>query len=216
MGESGQLKKIERLLEQILTQLEPEHIYRGTIFEFDTVGPVPKERLVKGMLVDRKEGIRRVYFEASGTSNPRLNSSVLDVGDSVIVVGKQNPLRETTTFPLLIILPERQTILISQQLDDPRKRNPGENALGVLYCILLVLGVPGYLLGPYFFPMYLNLWIEIILLYVALGVLFLGIVWYQKYIRRARTIHFDRESWTIILNFVKHRLPVETSHIFAQ
>jgi len=216
LGESNQLTKIKRLLEQILTQCDSEHIYSGTIFEFDTVGFVPKERLEKGMLVDRKEGIRRVYFEASGTSKSNIKTSLLNVGDPVIVVGRKNPLRETTTFPLLLILPERQTILISQQLNDPRRGDPGENALGVLYCILLVLGVPGYLLGPYFFPMYLNLWIEIILLYMALGILFFGIVWYQKYIRRARTIHFDSDSWTNIVPLLKNHLPVEASYIFDQ
>lgn len=213
MGESGQLKKIERLLEQILTQWEPEHIYRGTIFEFDTVGPVPKERLVKGMLVDRKEGIRRVYFEALGTSKPRLNSSVMDVGDSVIVVGKQNPLRETTTFPLLIILPEKQIILLSQQLGDPRMKDPGENALAVLYCILIVLGVPVYL-TPYLLPISWFLWGQMTLLCVVLTVLFFGIVRYQKYLRRARTIHFDRDSYSIIMDFIKHRLPDEHAQVF--
>lgn len=222
MGESRQFTKIERLLEQILALCEPEHVYQGTISEFDTVGSVPKERLVKGMFVDGKEGIRRVYFEVSGPGKSNIKTSLLNLGDSVIIVGKQNPLRETATFPLLVILPERQTILISQQLNDPRKGDPGDIALFVLFCITAVLCVPLVLTTPfpsisqYLIPISLTLWMQIALLCVVLEVPIFGIIWYQMYLRRARTIRFDRDSWTNVVDFIKHRLPEEFSQIFDQ
>ena len=217
MGESRQFTKIERLLKQTLALCEPEHIYRGTISEFDTVDSVPKERLVKGMLVDGTEGIRRVYFETLGQGKSSIDSSLLNVGDPVIVVGRQNPLRETATFPPLIILPEKQTILFSQQPDNPKKSGPGESVLFVLFCPIIALSVLVFTLYPYAFPIISwALYELLVLLDVALGALFIGIVWYQTFVRRARVITFDGASWTNVVDFIKHRLPEEFSQIFGQ
>ena len=152
MGDGRQFTRLQRSLEKILTQCDQDHIYRGTIFEFETVGTVPRERLVKGMLIDRKEGMRRVSFQEAFSNNPQIRTSILNVGNPVIIVGTQSSLRENTTFPHLIMLPEEQTLLISQRAYDPREHEPGESALAVLYCILAVLSVPLYFMSPFLFP----------------------------------------------------------------
>lgn len=160
--------------------------------------------------------MRRVLFQEDLSNNSQIPSSSLSIGDPVIVVGRQNSLRADTTLPLLILLPEKQTLLVSERPATTHESGPSESVLVILYCIIAVLSVPIYFWSFIFFPVLSQLREQVTIFYIAVFLLFFGILGYQLYTRRARTIHFDRESWTGIVSLIKNRLPVEVSNIFDQ
>lgn len=218
MGTATTIESIWKNIECLLDKSEIDHVFKGTIFKLDTLnsGSNPKERLVQGMLVDRKAGMRRVLFQEDLSNNSQIPSSSLSIGDPVIVVGRQNSLRADTTLPLLILLPEKQTLLVSERPATTHESGPSESVLVILYCIIAVLSVPIYFWSFIFFPVLSQLREQVTIFYIAVFLLFFGILGYQLYTRRARTIHFDRESWTGIVSLIKNRLPVEVSNIFDQ
>lgn len=205
---------IWKKIEYFLDKCEVNHVFKGTLYKFDTLGSGPKEHKVKGMLVEREEGMRRVFFQEDLSDESQINSSTLSIGDPVIVVGRQNSLEEDTTLPLFILLPEKQSLLVSEKPTTSRESNLGESILAVPFCIIVILSVPLYFWNFIFFPVLPQLLEQVTIFYIALSLLFFGILGYQIYTRRAQTIHFDRESWIAIVSLIKNHLPVEVSSIF--
>lgn len=208
MGEWGAFWKMQELLEQPLAQCEAEHIFQGAISEFETVGPVPKDRLTKGMLVDGDNRLHHVNFSLSLREGSGVNTSHLNVGESVIILGKQHSLRNTATFPILIMLPEKRKILLSRTPDDNRWGAPGDTIIAILYILGCAIGSIG-IFGPFFLPMDFAYWGAIGIIALVSLLLFFGIIRYQNYTRRDRVLSFNSDEWNNVMVFMRNRLPVE-------
>jgi hypothetical protein len=202
MGNSLPTTSIQKKLERMLDLCTADHVFKGTIFEFDTVGSVPKERLTKGMFVDRREGMRRVIFYDTVGGTCMVNTLLLNIGDSVIILGKQHRQRETATFPMLIMHSETQTLLFSRE-PETNQWSASDTALSIVYVIGLFIIAITYLIQ------FLSTnWFHWILLDVAAVVIFLVffvIVMYQRYLRRERVVHFDSQGWEHVVNIINNR-----------
>jgi len=207
LGESLTTVKIQKKLERTLDRCEVEHVFNGTIFEFDTVGSVPKERLAKGMLVYRREGIRRVIFSDTLGGNCMVNTSLLNIGDSVIILGKQHRQRETATFPMLIMHPETQTLLFSRE-PETNQWGASDTALSIVYVIGLIIIALTYVIQ--FLSTNWYYWILLDVAGVVMLSFFFAIVMYQRYLRRERVVHFDSQGWKYVVNVINERFNLET------
>jgi hypothetical protein len=140
MGNSFTSKRIKKKLQRMLFGCEERHIFKGLLIEFDTVGPVPKERLVKGMMVDTPDGERLVNFCPSVESTSVVPLLSLDVGDIVVVFGTKDEHKKNATFPHLIALPEEHTLLVPEApLQSPSYSS--DKTMALFYGIITVFCV---------------------------------------------------------------------------
>jgi Flp pilus assembly protein TadB len=131
-----------------------------------------------------------------------VNTLLLNIGDSVIILGKQHRQRETATFPMLIMHSETQTLLFSRE-PETNQWSASDTALSIVYVIGLFIIAITYLIQ------FLSTnWFHWILLDVAAVVIFLVffvIVMYQRYLRRERVVHFDSQGWEHVVNIINNR-----------
>jgi hypothetical protein len=212
MGNSFASKRIRKRLQRMLVGCEERHIFKGPIVEFEIVDQVPKDRPVKGMLVDTPGGKRYVNFCPSVESTSVVPVSSLDVGDIVVVLGEKHEHMENATFPRLIALPEEHTVLVSEE----PPRFPGdssERTTAVWDFIILSVLVFLCCMSFFLFPVLLPFFGLSVFLYVAIAAPFFGIAWYHKHTRRARVLRFDPERWADVVAFIKDRITVYKSNI---
>ncbi len=210
MGESSQIEKMLKKIERTLDKCETEHIFRGTIFEFDTVGSVPKERLIKGILVDGKEGMRRVDYSDSLGGQSIVNASSLNVGDPVVILGAQHPQRVTATLPLLIVHPREQTLLFAREPESHQWGGVGDTVQAALWVILGFISASIVLIS--LLPTFWNYWVLLFTLCIAaVAMLFLifGIEQYRHHTQRARAVCFDLQGWEHVVNIINSRFHLE-------
>lgn len=207
MGESSQSQKITRKLEQYLDQCDVEHVFKGHVFGFDVVGSDTEERIIKGMLIDRKEGIRRVNFSSSETSTASMVSSTLRVGDSVTIIGIQHPQSPTATLPLVITFPDEQTLLFAKEPESIWWSRQNSSVYAGLYFLFLILCALYWLVS--FSPDYSSYSGLVGMTVVAMFLLFIGIGMYRNRIGRVRVIRFDSEGWGHVINVVNNHYQLE-------
>jgi hypothetical protein len=104
MGDSKILKKFRRICDL----LKAEYVIDGVVEDFDTIYPVPPERLTRGMTINLGDEKRLVHFRF--TKKPPV-----DIGDKVFVVGKDYSIRERSVLPAVILSPEEKWVLFSRE-----------------------------------------------------------------------------------------------------
>jgi hypothetical protein len=104
MGDSKILKKFRRLCDDY----KVEFVIEGVVEDFDTVYPVPPERLTRGMAINIGEETRLVVFH--NTKRPPV-----EIGDRVIVVGKEYPTKKAGILPVTILNPTKKWVLFSRE-----------------------------------------------------------------------------------------------------
>lgn len=208
MGHSLTTTSIQKKLERMLDLCTADNVFKGTILEFDTISPVPKERLTKGMLVETKEGMRRVNFCASIEGSSGVQASSLNIGDSVIVLGTQHKQRENATLPYLIMLPERQTQLVSKEPPSLQWGGLGDTIQVIFYVFVSILSTIA-VLAPLTFPYNWPYWLPLYITLITFFLLFFVIEWHQRYIRRARVFRFDSGGWTQVTAMINSKFDLE-------
>jgi len=213
MGTSFASKRIKKKLQRMLVGCEERHIFKGPLIEFETVGPVPKDRLVKGMIVDTPGGKRYVNFCASVESTSVVPVSALNVGNLVVVLGEKHEQRENATFPHVIVLPEEHTVLVSEE--PPRfLGDSGDKTVAVVYSIITVFCVFLIFMGLFLDkPELLVLAVPLIIMSTSWAMVLWAEVWHQKNSRRARILRFSPEEWADVVTFIKDRITVYKSNI---
>jgi hypothetical protein len=215
MGTSFASKRIRKKLEKMLAGCTERHIFKGLLIEFETVGPVPMDRLVKVMLVDTPDGKRYVNFCASIESTSVVPVSSLNVGNLVVVLGEKHEHMENATFPHLIALPEEHTLLVPKE--PPRfLGDSSDKHLALVYSIITVFCVFLFFMGLFLYPILLVLAVPLITISASWAMVEWATVWYQKNSRRARVLRFDPERWTDVVAFIKDRITVYKSNILDQ
>jgi hypothetical protein len=215
MGNSFASKRIKKKIQRMLSGCEERHIFKGLLVEFDTVGPVPRERLVKGMLVDTPDGERLVNFCPSVESTSVVPLSSLDVGDIVVVLGTKHEHIENATSPHLIALPEEHTLLVPEEPprfpgDFSNKNTAAFDGTITIVCIFL------YCISLFTFPRLLPLIELFIVVFGSFAVPSIVAILYQKYSLRARVLQFAPESWIDVVAFIKDHITVYRANIFDQ
>ncbi|MFW9981742.1 MAG: hypothetical protein ACFFE3_07490 [Candidatus Thorarchaeota archaeon] len=206
MGDSKTLTKFRRLLEEC----EEGHFFKGTISEFDVVDYVPKERHTKGMFVDSGSETKLVEFY-SGSKKYIEDLSHLSIGEEVLILGKNNPLRPKNTLPNIIIVPRTNVVLLSREQE--RFRFEGRIDYATLTsCVFagffavisyLTADIPLLFLGVFYPYWELTLWSSIISIFFF--VLFLTLIVYKPYTRRGLVVKGNSETWKILIDEISGR-----------
>jgi hypothetical protein len=199
MGDSKVIKKFLRLLEEC----EDDHIYQGTILEIIKVDYVPKERYATGIIVTGKTGIHRVEF-ASGHKKYIEDIASFNIGDEVLILGKENHLRPNTTLPSIILIPEEEAVVLSKEHPEYRFHGWVDYAQVVFYIIGSIFGVLSLfgdlifsmLYGSFNFNRPLVYWFGFVAILSLLGIFLLDA--YSRHVYRERLILCDTDTWNII------------------
>ena len=109
----GEPKLLERL-RQFCKAYNVEYAFEGDIEGFDTVDPVPSERLTRGISVHTDTGTRYVQL------NPERKPPI-GIGETIIVVGRDGWREENSVSPAVIIHPAGRDVFFSRDLR-PRSR----------------------------------------------------------------------------------------------
>jgi len=105
MGDSKLLTKFRRLCDDY----KAEFTIEGVVESFDTIYPVPPERLTRGMTLNLGEETRLVDFHL--TKKPPV-----DVGNVVLVVGSNYSSAKNSILPAVILNPTEKWVLFSKEL----------------------------------------------------------------------------------------------------
>jgi len=206
------IKKFYRML----SQCEEEHVFRGTIIDFDTVDYVPKERLAKGMIVHTEQDTRRVNFALFLNNRPVMDALLLNVGDQVLVLGAQHENRGGITLPTIIMIQERKSILFAKERDMfSWKGGWGDYLQAISYLISIVLVAISMVVV--LFPIG-TMSLQNMILSLQIGsiafiffIIVIGVDWYRSHIRRPIMVRCDSETWKIISDEVMKRFSISVS-----
>ena len=130
MGDSKILAKFRRLCDDY----KVEDVFEGVVEDFDTIYPVPPERLTRGMTVNIGEEKRLVDFHI--TKRPPVS-----VGDRVLVVGREYSDLRNSILPVVILSPTEKWVLFSEEylLKKPDKSELAFYLAGFGICIVVYL-----------------------------------------------------------------------------
>ena len=106
MGDSKILKKFR----QVCDEYKAEYVIEGVIEDFDTIYPVPPERMTRGMILNLGEETRFVDFWR--TKRPPAN-----VGDRVLVVGHDSASAKNSVQPAVMLSSAENWVLFSKGLE---------------------------------------------------------------------------------------------------
>ena len=197
----------------MLEECEEGHVYVGKIIDFDTVAYVPKERLTKGMTVDSKEGPHRVNFTRFTKNTPVVDTSSLNVGNQVLVLGKQYGNRQNSTIPEIIMITERQQLLFARERDMfSWKGDLADYVQALSYLLALILcGISQF---SFFlnFPLGLlqstTISLQIGSIALIFFIIMIGVDWYRSYVVRSRVVQCDTETWNIVRDEISKRFSI--------
>lgn len=127
MGDSKLLAKFHRLCDDY----KAEYAIEGMVEDFDTIYPVPPERLTRGMTLNLGNETKLVDFHL--TKRPPVN-----VGDKVVVVGKNYSIRERSFLPAVILSPEEKWVLFSKE-NLVKKPNKLELVIILIGAVVLIV-----------------------------------------------------------------------------
>jgi len=130
MGDSKILTKFRRLCDDY----KAEYVIEGVVEDFDTIYPVPPERLTRGMTIKIGEETRFVDFHF--TKRPPVS-----VGDRVLVVGREYSTVRNSILPVVILSPTEKWVLFSEEhiLKNPDKLELAIYLAGMGVCIAVYL-----------------------------------------------------------------------------
>ncbi len=169
-----------------------EYAIEGTVEDFDTLYPVPPERLVRGIDIRVGNDVRLVAFHQK--------QPPITIEERVIVIGRDVRFDENAILPAMIFSPEHQQVLFSENLQDFSKSFAKTYAVSALCGIFLILGA--LWLGFWYNPV-----INIILTLFLVPWCFSETL-YTEYHKRPRTFTCDNETWQALAQEVDERFRI--------
>jgi len=215
MGDSKILTEFRRLCDDY----KAEYAIEGTVESFDTLYPVPPERLNRGVVIDSGLGKKYVDFWYH-------RKIPIEAGQKVIVVGKDSvqrtdmdiyhrgrayPSKMDCVEPIAILSPENRWVQFSRQLRPSVKSARLYIAAYVLAAVLLML---------LFIPLrdYILLTMNPLLAFLFLGLyvilLCLPCPW-SDHSLRPRLYEANETTWTLLMKEIATRFgskPSELKH----
>ena len=193
-------KLLERVL-QICEDKTVEHAFEGVVEGYSPVEPVAQEQFYRTMAVRTEGGTRLVHFSTE-------KRVPLDVGDTVIVIGKDGWRGETSVLPMVLLHPKDRYVLVSREI---RSRTRMESTLlgipVVVTSVMLILWLVSSLVyweSSWVFPYALVL--SACLMLAEFFVLELS-----KYLKRPRLFQCDEETWQELVKKVALKYSIRLS-----
>ncbi|MFW9843208.1 MAG: hypothetical protein ACFFEV_01400 [Candidatus Thorarchaeota archaeon] len=209
MSESNVIKRFKWSLEEC----EKDHVYSGTILEFDQEDYAPRDQFLEGMLVTSRKGTRRVNFFIPKKSKPIIDVSSLKVNDFVHVFGRKDESRSNSTTPSLIMAPDRTIVIFANRRDMFTWRGERVDYVQALsYLITIVLSV----ISQFFVVLSLgilplgpapdsSIWFLVGVVAYMFLFLTLGVDWYRSRLGNPISIHCDNETWNHLNDIVSEK-----------
>ncbi len=212
MGDSKLLTKFRRLVDDS----NAEFVIEGVIEGFETVDPVPLDRLNRGMFVNSDPRKFFVDFRFSKQPPAEVGQRVIVVGKplalgtnaDVSFIGRSYPSKIDCVMPIVILCPEQQWIQSSRE-KWPRSPKLFMSVYAGLMIILYVLiSIP--LTNLVFIMINPLLSILLLALYIfAMCVPFS----LMNYLQRSRLYNIDETTSTLLMEEIEARFGVEMSEL---
>lgn len=204
MRESNTIKRFRRSLEGC----EENHVYSGTILEFDTEDYAPRNQFLEGMLITSKEGTRRVHFFIPSRNNPIIDVSKLEVNDFVQVYGRVDESRRNSTTPSLIMAPDKEMVIFARKREMfSWKGDRIDYVQALAYLISIILSVVSQIslfLSLSLFPSRIFAF-QVGVVSTIFLIITIGVDWYRSHLGRQITVQYDNENWELLTKIVSNK-----------
>ena len=204
MRDPNIIKRFRRSLEGC----EDDHVYSGTILEFDREDYAPRNQFLEGMIITSKEGTRRVHFFIPSRNNPIIDVSKLEVNDFVQIYGRVDESRRNSTTPSLIMAPDQKMVIFARKramFSWRGDRIDYVQALSYLVSIILsVISNISLFLSLSFFPSR-TLAFQVGVISTIFLIITIGVDWYRSHLGRQITVQYDSETWELLNKIVSKK-----------
>lgn len=204
MRESNTIKRFRRSLEGC----EEDHVYSGTILEFDTEDYAPRNQFLEGMIITSKEGTRRVHFFIPSRNNPIIDVSKLEVNDFVQVYGRVDESRRNSTTPSLIMAPDKEMVIFARKREMfSWKGDRIDYVQALAYLISIILSVVSQIslfLSLSLFPSRIFAF-QVGVVSTIFLIITIGVDWYRSHLGRQITVQYDNENWELLTKIVSNK-----------
>jgi hypothetical protein len=195
MGDQKLLTKFRRFCDDY----RAEYAFEGIIEGFDTIDGIDPERLTRGLFVRSERDSRLVGLDSK-------RKPPVEVGNTIIVVGRDARLKENEVIPAAILIPKERSILFSSEIKHTR------HGFVILFSPLIVAFgiIMSYIL---FIPLEYSLTYSWIFL---LGISFF-VSWFpsmsylEDYLKRPRLYHCDEKTWSTLSEEITERFGIEVT-----
>ena len=191
MGDQKLLKRFRQFCEDY----RAEYAFEGTVEGFDTIDIVDPERLTRGFYVSR-EKVRSLVGLDSRRKPP------VEIGDAVIVVGRDVRYEENRVVPAVILIPKGRHSLFSRGFQTRL------SLITILWSLPFMAGVILVLLSPWIVPQMM----EYAWLIIPLLLMFSFSPCVDSYLtdqsRRPRVYHCDEETWCLLIGEISTKFGI--------
>ncbi|MDH4212530.1 MAG: hypothetical protein OEV85_01305 [Candidatus Thorarchaeota archaeon] len=180
MGDQKLLTKFRQFCEDYGT----EYAFEATVEGFDTIDIVDPERLTRGFYVSRGK-VRSLVGLYSRGKPP------VEIGDAVIVAGRDARREENRVVPAVILIPKGHSILFSSEIKYPTIRG-----FVIFFSPLIAASIVMLLYGLLIPLEYSLTYSWIFLLGISLFLSWFPAMSYlEDYLKRPRLFHCDEDTW---------------------
>ena len=163
--------------------------------------PVAKEQFYRTMAVRTEGGTRLVHFSTE-------KRVPLDVGDTVIVLGKDGWRGENSVLPMVLLHPKDHYVLVSREI---RGRTRMESTLLGLPVVATLVMLIAWLVSSLIY--WESSWIFSYAMLLSAGVMLVefGVLELSKYLKRPRLFQCDEETWQELVKRVALKYSIRLS-----
>ena len=177
-------KLLERVL-QICEEKTVEYAFEGVVEGYSPVEPVAQEQFYRTMAVRTEGGTRLVHFSTE-------KRVPLDVGDTVIVLGKDGWRGENSVLPTVLLHPKNRYVLVSREIKNRTRME--STLLGLPVAATLVMLIAWLVSSLIHWE---SSWVFSYAMLLSAGVMLVefGVLELSKYLKRPRLFQCDEETW---------------------
>ncbi len=188
MGDSTLLTKFRETCDDHEADLTID----GVVENFDTVYPVPPERLTRGIVVSSGETQRVVDFG-------RVKWPAVNIGDRLVIVGRNSEVGRKSVQPIVILNPTEHLGSFSRLITKRQeKRFIAYKALPIVIVAITWLGAR--MIIP-------TLNIEFFFIAYILAIVLQGSFW--SYYTRPRSYSIDEATWNLLMREIADRFNIK-------
>ncbi|KXH70571.1 MAG: hypothetical protein AM326_04195 [Candidatus Thorarchaeota archaeon SMTZ-45] len=212
MGDSKLLTKFRRLCDDY----KAEFAIEGVVESFDTIYPVPPERLNRGMIIDSESGKKYVDFWFHKQSPVEVGQRVIVVGKPLVLrtnadvsfIGRNYPSKIDCVAPIAVLSPERRWIQSSREKWPRSPRLFMSVYAGFMVILYVLIAIP--LTNLVFIMMNPLLSFLLLVLYIFA---MCGPFPLMNYLHRSRLYNTDEMTWTLLMEEIATRFGVKISEL---
>jgi hypothetical protein len=216
------MKMVERFTRRV-DGCGKEDVIKGTISGFETVPPVPRSRLTKGIILDTEEGTIHVGFTLRREGRPILDASPLETGDEVVVIGGTHPETDRTILPVLILCPEKRLVSYAREQGKMQWGDWGDREQ-LVASVIIVLGTVlggasilwGWVTSPGMYPEMSTGFLPFFVIALAALLILMGIDVYRRHMRRPRVFRYDENQWLLVAEEMMNRFDIDLTGMPAE